>query len=397
MFSALKKLKKSLDHSRPLIEVLVYRDNILHNLKAYQTAYPKLRFAPVLKSNAYGHGLVEVAEILDSQGLPFFMVDSLFEARALRHQGIKTPILVLGFTTADSIAGQKLKDISFAVISLDQLKMVNKALKRKTTIHLKIDTGFRRQGLLPDELREAILIIKKNPKLILEGICSHLPDADGTDKNFTNRQIGLWNHLVEEIEKQAGPLRYKHLANTIGTAFSKNINANIARLGMGLYGIVPSAPVGADIIRPQDGKIISSPTENRLDLKSALQMESVISSIRTLKTGESIGYNLTFTASRDLKVATVPAGYTEGVDRRLSNIGCFLISGVACPIVGRVSMNITSVDVTNVPNAHLEQKVVIVSKNATDPNSIENIAKLCNTITHDIPVRIPSYLKRIVI
>ncbi len=220
--SALKKLKKSRDPYRPLIEVLIYRDNILHNLRAYQKLCPNVKFAPVLKSNAYGHGLVEVAKILDDynrktltptlsqrergqMSLPFFMVDSLFEARTLRHEGIKTPLLILGYTTAENINHHKLKNTAFAIISLEQLKLIDKNLKRAANFHLKIDTGMRRQGLSPDELPEAIKIIKSNPLIKIEGVCSHLADADNANTDFTKKQIALWNKLAGEAENNSDP------------------------------------------------------------------------------------------------------------------------------------------------------------------------------------------------
>lgn len=377
LIHSIKKLKKSWNDYKPLIEVVVYRDNILHNLKQYQTAFPKVQFAPVLKSNAYGHGLVEMAKILDNNRLPFFMADSLFEARNLRHEGVKTPILILGYTTADNINVAKLKNVAFGIISLEQLKNLDHKLRHQTNFHLKIDTGMRRQGLMPEELPAAVRIIKNNPKIKIEGICSHLADADGADNKFSRQQITLWNKTASELEAQTGPLKYKHLANSAGADFTAEINANVSRLGIGLYGYNLSPRAG-------------------LALKPALEMRSIISSIKILSLRESIGYNVTFTAKQQLTVATVPVGYTEGLDRRLSNAGAMTVDGIPCPIVGRVSMNITSIDVSKVQGAHLDQAVTIISSRGGDPNSVENIAKLCNTIPYEILVRIPGYLKRVI-
>ncbi len=168
------------------------------------------------------------------------------------------------------------------------------------------------------------------------------------------------------------------MANTAGAAFAQNIDADVLRLGIGLYGFKFSPHI-------------------QIGLKPALGMVSIISSIRTLKPGEGVGYNITFTAGHDMKVATVPVGYTEGFDRRLSGTGSFTVDNIACPILGRVSMNITSIDVSDVPNVHLEQKVNLISPNPTDVNSVENIAKICQTIPYEVLVRIPSYLRRVVI
>lgn len=231
---------------------------------------------------------------------------------------------------------------------------------------------------MPEEVDKALGVIKNNHKIKLEGICSHLADADNVDKTFTEKQIALWNKLAADVEKQFGPVKYKHLANTAGVAFAAEINANVSRLGIGLYGFK------------------FSPHLN-LDLKPALGMQSIISSIRTLKAGEGLGYNVAFKAGADLKVATVPVGYTEGFDRRLSGVGSFTVNDIVCPILGRVSMNITSIDVSRVPDVHLEQSVTLISPKPGDINSVENMAKLCNTIPYEVLVRIPSYLKRKVI
>jgi alanine racemase len=378
ILNALKKLKKSWDPYQPLIEVRIFRDNILHNLHAFQRAVPRLQFAPVLKSNAYGHGLIEVATILDKEKLPFFMVDSLFEARQLRHEGIKTPVLILGYVTADNVAAARLKDIAFAVISLEQLKIISRTLKRPASFHIKIDTGMRRQGLMPEELDEAITIIKKNKMIALDGICSHLADADGETGDTNLAQIQLWNELVVRLEQELGAIRFQHLTNSAGSDLAPKITANVVRLGIGLYGFNLSP-------------------RSALELKPALRMETIISSIRALKPKESVGYNLTFTAPKPMVIATIPVGYTEGLDRRLSNSGAVIVGNVSCPIVGRVSMNMASIDVTKVADARLEQKVTVLSENPNDPNSINSFAKLCQTIPYDLLVHIPAQLKRTVV
>src|SRR3990167_7019412 len=180
----IKKIINSITKPRakyqPLIEVRIFKDALLHNLYTYQQKYPKLQFAPVLKSNAYGHGLVEVAEILDSQDLPFFMVDSFYEALALRRAGIKSKVLVLGYCREKQLLENPLDNVSFGIIDLEVLKKLSAKLKEPLNIHLKIDTGMHRQGILVEEVEEAMKLIKANKNIILEGVCSHFADADGT-------------------------------------------------------------------------------------------------------------------------------------------------------------------------------------------------------------------------
>jgi alanine racemase len=325
----LKYLKGFGWRHRPLVEVLIYRDNLLHNLRIFRESSPKLQIAPVLKSNAYGHGLKEVASILDGEGIPFFVVDSYFEALILRREGIKSEILVIGFTHPENICQNRLKNITFAVVGMEQLREIAKNLERPTNFHLKIDTGMHRQGISPGEINEAITLINKNANINLSGICSHLADADNSNEAQTAGQIERWNKIVDVFKANFAGIKYFHLSASAGARFADKINANVMRLGLGLYGI---------------------DSNGKSDLKPALEMKSVISRIKDVSAGSGVGYNFTFRAFRRMKVAAVPVGYFEGVDRRLSNKGFFKIGSVFCPIVGRVSMNISIIDAGAIPN-----------------------------------------------
>lgn len=375
----LKKLFAPRVEYNPLIEVRVFKDAILHNLNQFQKTYPKIKFAPVLKSNAYGHGLIQVANILDSQNLPFFMVDSFFEALQLKREGIRTKILILGYNRLEQIANNKLKNVSFGVIDFEQLKQITHNLNKPQTFHLKIDTGMHRQGILLEQVTDAIKLIKQNKNFVLEGICTHFAEADGESKEFTEKQIVAWNAVSKNFRSEFSSIAYIHASNTAGSFYTPSLDVNIGRVGIGLFGINQS-PFG------------------KLNLKPSLEMISIISSIKHIQAGEKVGYGITFTASQNMVVATVPVGYNEGVDRRLSNTGSFKINAIDCPIVGRVSMNMCSVDVTEISSQlKLEQEVVVISKNPTDQNSVENIAKVCQTIPYEILVHIHAFLKRTVI
>lgn len=372
-----KFLRPRVDY-KPLIEVRVFKNAILENLAEFKKHYPQINFAPVLKSNAYGHGLVEVANILDNQGAPFFMVDSFYEALVLRRAGIKTKVLVLGYVRQEQILNNKLNNVSVGIISLEQLKNISQNLKRKQNFHLKIDTGMHRQGVMLSEVGEAIKLIKANANIILEGVCSHFADADGETKIFTEKQIGEWNKIVEEFNKEFNSILFFHTSNTAGAYFAKSINQNVGRLGIGLYGFNQSA-------------------QEKLNLKPSLEMVSLISTVKQIQKGDKVGYGLTFEADKNIKIATVPVGYNEGVDRRLSSKGFYKIQNIFCPIVGRVSMNISSVDVTAINNIELEQEVIIFSSKQADLNSVENVAKICNCIPYEILVHIPQHLRRVII
>ncbi len=362
---------------QPLIEVRIFKDAILHNLEIFRSAYPKVSFAPVLKSNAYGHGLKEVGKILDDEGCPFFVVDSFYEALVLRREGTKTKILVLGYATVEQI-NSNLENVSYALIDLKQIQNLNANLKRKIYFHLKVDTGMHRQGILENQIAEAAQIIQSNKNFILEGLCSHFADADGESDVFTKLQIQKWGRVVSEIKNKFSKVKYFHTSNTAGAFFLPDINANVGRLGIGLYGFNTSQ-------------------FSQLKLKPALEMYSIITSVKTVLPGEKIGYNNTYEVLQKTTVATVPVGYNEGLDVRLSNKGFFKIGGIFCPIVGKVSMNMCSVDVSMLKKVELEDPVQIISSKNEDLNSIENIVKICETNRYGVPIRIPQYLKRVVL
>lgn len=373
----LRELKKSFSFHQPLIEVLVFKDNLLHNLQTFQRKYPRHQIAPVLKSNAYGHGLVQVAQILDDQEVAFLVVDSMFEAVTLKKENIKSKLLVIGYTKPQEICLNRHRNIAFTITNLQQLKDIDKRIRRKQHFHLKIDTGMHRQGILLSEINQAISIIEGNKKIILEGVCSHFALADSADSTYSNLQMQAWDQAVTEFKQAFPNLKYFHHAAT-GASHYEQENTNVVRLGLGLYGMDPSP-------------------NRKLKLKPALEIRTIISGLKTIKKGEFIGYGLTFFAKEKMRVATVPAGYFEGVDRRLSNCGCYKIKDKFCPILGRVSMNISVIDVSKVSEIKVGKKVTLISCIKKDPNSAWNIAKQCSTIPYEILVHIPQHLRRTVV
>lgn len=359
-----------------LITIYVNKRAILDNLAAYRQAYPELEFAPVLKSNAYGHSLVPVARILDSQRIPFLIVDSYYEARLLRDNNIRTPILIIGYVEPQIILKSRLDRLSFCITSLEQLEQLAKS-QRKLNLHLKIDTGMHRQGILVSELEQGIQILKDNSNLNLEGISSHLADADNIESKSVSKQLKNWTKAQDIIMRDFPHITYYHISATAGFLHTDKNTHNLARLGLGLYGI----------------SLADNP---KIKLKPALSMQTIISGVKKISKGDTVGYNDTFVAPRDMLIATIPAGYAEGIDRRLSNKGQVEVNGILCPIIGRVSMNITTIDVSDVPAVKLGDTVTIISDDNASPISVSNIAKTCQTIPYEILVHIPAHLRRVI-
>lgn len=373
MNKILNKIKFRNALSKPLIRIQISREAIISNYLSFKSA-THLQIAPVLKSNAYGHGLLQIAEILKKVEVPFLVVDSFYEAKMLRRNSVLRPVLVIGFSTLEQIAID-LSDTSYTITSLEMLKEIADNLKIKRKFHLKIDTGMRRQGILPDEINQAVHLIGLNKNIRIDGVCSHFADADGEDKNFTLKQINEWNQAVLLLKQRVEGIRYFHISASAGAFYSKKIQANVLRLGIGLYGVNPSHHL-------------------KIKLKPAMRMDSVVTMLKKLKAREAIGYNLTYRSSKEKQIAVIPVGYYEGLDRRLSNRGSVIIKGSQCPIIGRVCMNICMVDVDCLPDVGAGDNTTIISDNPKDSNSIEKLAKLCETNPHELLVHIPGHLKR---
>jgi len=374
----------------PLIKIEISKSRLIHNLNDFRKISSQGRIAPVLKSNAYGHGLAEVANILEEakdsdkslrEAITFFVVDSYFEAVALRAKGIKTPLLIIGYTRPETILHSKLPQISYTVSNMETLRSLEKA-SRQISIHLKIDTGMRRQGIMPTEADEAIRFIKDHRNISLQGITSHLCDADSPDRSFTEKQISVWNGLVDKFRLEFPTLEYIHLSATDGHRYSSSIKANLSRLGLGLYGLAINF-------------------DERLDQRPILEMKTVITGVKKLAKDETVGYGRTFAAAEDMTIATIPVGYFEGIDRRLSNAGTVAIANerdqIECPIIGRVSMNISSIDVSNIKNASIGAEVTVICNDPSKTNSIRGMAEICKTIEYEVVVHIPEHLKRTIV
>jgi alanine racemase len=239
---------------------------------------------------------------------------------------------------------------------------------------------MHRQGILIEEIDDALEIINANKNINLEGICSHFSDSDNTDPEFTKQQISNWNNVVSKLETQYPQIKYFHISNTYGHKYLDSIKSNTSRLGIGLYGIADNLDID-------------------IDLKPVLEMKTIITGIKKIKQGQTVGYSNTFVAQKDMTIATVPIGYFEGLDRRLSNKGFFAVNkqDFLCPIIGRVSMNITTIDISGISNPKIGDEVIVISNDSNNKNSIQGIAKIVETIPYEVVVYIPEHLKRVVV
>ena len=363
-----------------LLRVEVSASALAHNAQVFKGVVKDRELAVVLKSNAYGHGLREVGKIADAlPEVSWLVVDSIVEAQALRGVGVKKGVLIVGYVPRARLSKlNKLGKAALVVTSLDQARELAQLIKFKLDVHIKVDTGMHRQGVMLDELKETIQVLRRNKRLNITGLATHFADADGEEDDATLEQIERWQTAVAIYKKRVGDGLF-HVSATAGTKFIDRAHSNLVRLGIGFYGFDPVP-------------------DRQLDLKPALSFWAKIANIKLLKKGESVGYNFTYTAEEDRYIAILPAGYNDGISRSLSNAGMMYLYDAACPIVGRVSMNLTAIDVTDVPEAmDLEDEVEVFSADPTRLNSIESVANHCDTIPYTVLVGIHPGLKRWVV
>ena len=330
----------------------------------------------IIKADAYGHGAVGVAKHLESIGAKYFAVANIHEAIKLRTAGISSEILVLGYIPSQMYEKAIEEDISFALILPETLSLIENAAKKvgkRAKIHLKLETGMNRIGFYADGNSLSPMLSNlckdlKNSKYIhTQGVFSHFCAADELDDEFTKEQFEKFSKTVKLLEEQGVKFELLHICNSAGSIDYPQYALDMVRYGLSLYGY---------------------PT-NKNELKPALSFEAHIVNVKNVKAGETIGYGRTFTAQQDMKIATVSAGYADGVPRALSNKGAFYLGDKRCAIVGRVCMDMTMIDVSGLDAKVGDSVMLFGEKHQT----AEDIAAICGTITYEIlcniGVRVP--------
>jgi alanine racemase len=367
---------------RPLNRVEIGRDRLLHNVGLIQQQHPGAAVIPVLKGNAYGHGINEVASILNDADIDMLAVDGYFEANRIRYIS-RHRILVMGYILPENVKLLDTRRCSFVVQDISGLQALGK-LKRRVRVHVELNTGFNRLGLSPDELDEYLAVLKKYPRLELEGVMTHLADADNElDERYTIRQVTAFDEQVERILAAGFTPKLIHIAQTAGSTKARSRYANTVRLGIGLYGVNP--------LGPRDTK-----QAQLADLRPVLELKSTIIKVLELQKGDKVSYNCTFTAPRPMRVGVLPLGYYEGVQRALSNQGVCTSGGHQLPIVGRVCMDHTMIDLTGT-ELGVQDEVTVISNDPTKPNSVAGMQAAYGLFTYTTLTGLSSSIRREVV
>ena len=340
----------------------------------------------VVKADSYGHSVRDIAPVLDKQGADSFAVSNIEEALTLREIGIKKPILVLGYTPVNMADILAREDISQCVYSMDYAQGLsqNAVLKGVSIkVHIKLDTGMGRLGFdCRDselcEIKDAVEAAKLNG-FILEGVFTHFAESDRTeecDDGFTDEQYERFQKALECFNENGFYPTFRHCCNSAAFCKDTDKHLDLCRPGIILYGLTPSS----ELTLTQD-------------FIPVMTVKSVVSLVKQIKAGTVVSYGRTFTAPRDMKIATIAAGYADGYPRSLSNKGHVMIGGKRAPIIGRVCMDQLSVDVSDIPTVAQGDEVILFGKDLP----VEEIAALAGTINYEIVCGISPRVPRVII
>ena len=355
---------------------------ILSNFDLFLKLSPGGFVIPVLKSNAYGHGLEQVATILKERNFPYIAVDGYFESLRI-HEISKQPVLVMGAIKSVNYVNINPRNNAFVVHDLATLKAMGDT-RKSFKIHIELETGMSRHGVRINELKDFLNLIKKYSNLLVEGVMTHLADADNpkSDK-FVEQQTKKFDIGVEMIINAGFKLQYIHIAQSAGSTKTKSNYANTIRIGLGLYGITPLDK--------------SDSNAAKLDrLRPALTLTSTISKLLEINRSESVGYGRTFIAKQKCQIGVLPLGYYEGLPRTLSNIGKVKLKNQYLPIVGRVCMNHTMIDITGT-KAKINDEVTIISSDPKDDLCINQLCQNNKLFNYGLLVSLNQTIRRTII
>lgn len=368
--------------------VRVSLEAITRNAKALRDLITPAKAAFVVKSNAYGHGALQVARAVE----PFahrICVYSFEEAVALREGGITRQIFVMGPVESANLEEALARNLEIALWDtksyLRAVASAARARRARFPVHVKINTGAARLGLEPRDAADAIEDYARIPELEIAGIFSHLAAAEELDSPFTNTQLEQFERILQTAEpalhlKGVRPLR--HLAASAAAMMWPKTRLDMARIGIALYGLWPSAQTRVAMNGAQ------------FELEPALSYVSQLTAVRTVEAGTPIGYGCSYHAPKRTRIGVVPLGYADGIPRALSNRGAFIVRGARCPIVGRVCMNMTMIDLEKAPDATPGDAVTLIGSESGVTVSADDWAEWAGTINYEIVTRLPAELQR---
>lgn len=363
-------------------------DAICYNMEQMKgNISPETKIIGVIKTDGYGHGAVPIGRELEQLDYVFgYATATAEEALILREAGLKKPILILGYTFPycyEELIQKEIRPAVFREDVLEELALCAEKLGKKAKLHIKVDTGMTRVGILPDE--KGLAFVRKAlsyDMLEVEGIFTHFARADEVDKTAANMQLDRFSQFVKKIEEELNYIiPVKHCSNSAGIIEMKDANMDMVRAGITLYGLWPSDEVRQDIISVQP----------------ALELKSHIVYIKEVEAGVPISYGGTFVTEKKMRVATIPVGYGDGYPRGLSNKGFVLIHGKKAPILGRVCMDQFMVSVDDIPEAKEGDEVTLIGKDGKQNISMEQLGTLSGRFNYELACDLGKRIPRVYI
>jgi alanine racemase len=344
---------------------------------------PGVQMLAVVKANGYGHGLLTASQVAVAEGAACLGVSSVEEGIELRKAGYKTPVLILGsLFPFESFSLLFQYHLTPTIASLEAAKVLDRMARENNetmAIHLKIDSGFGRIGVSVANASAFIQRVAQMPGLVIEGLYTHFASSD-VDADYTRAQAKAFLSVVESVRAQGVQPKWIHLANSSAVVRFPDTHGSLVRPGIAYYGVPPYTGASRDIA-----------------LKAVLTWKSRIIFFKTIPAGTSISYARTWTAQRPTRVATLAAGYADGFPRLLSNKGQVLLHGKRVPVIGRVTMDMTMVDVTDVPECRVGDEAVLIGKQGTEEITAVDVAAWAQTNAYEILCGIGSRVPRVVV
>jgi len=362
------------------------------NLTEFRKRIGGARLCLVVKANGYGHGILPISKIAQENGADWLGVATLDEANILRKGGIHKPILILGYVTMRHLPEVVRNGYHLTIFNLEALQRLS-AICRKSRarahIHLKLETGTHRHGIMERDLPDFVQFLQEHRELAVEGVSMHFANIeDTTDHTYAMKQLERFERLVGHLESDGIRPKLRHTACTAATILFARTHFDLVRLGIGAYGYWPSRETYVST-KERKGA--------RMTLQPILTWKTVVGQIKEVPAGSAIGYGGTYRTTRPTRIAVLPVGYYDGYDRGLSNGAYVLIRSKHAPVRGRVCMNVMMVDVTDIPEAALEDEVVLLGRQGEEMITAEQLAGWAGTINYEIVSRINPELPRVLV
>ncbi len=362
----------------------INKNAIAHNISQYKKIINNNILALVIKANAYGHGLLPIARISEqNKEIDWLCVSYLSDALLLRRKKISKPILVLSSIDVDPAKAihQKIDIVVGSYITVQKLNAIGKQHNYHFNVHIKVDTGLSRLGIASQHILEFIQYIRTLSYLTITGICSHFAQAQHENQSFTREQLAQFNTILKELVKYGISIPYRHISNSAATILKQPL-CNFFRLGIGMYGYWSSQANKLSVMKKYPTMI----------LKPVLTWKTRIAEIKNISAGVSVGYNCTYQANRPTITAILPIGYYDGYQMRFSNKAWVRIKDHYAPVIGRVCMNMTIIDVSNIPAVGVGDEVILLGDYPkvnvyalADYADIDNVREIMTAINPRIP------------